>query len=153
MRPPVRSRYRVPPGEDVLAAPGAGAGGLAEAGARRTGPRSPWSTRWPSTPRLWPEVLDGPGVMVAHAASQDLEVSGRACGVCRRNFRHSGRGRLPRLWFRLARVARRTFHRVRLAKGDRLTDWSRRPLTPSQVSYAASDVAHLLALADVFRRS
>jgi ribonuclease D len=48
----------------------------------------------------------------------------------------------------LASLAER-FLGVRLAKGDRLTDWSRRPLTASQVAYAASDVAHLLSLADV----
>lgn len=32
------------------------------------------------------------------------------------------------------------------AKGDRLTDWLQRPLTPEQLAYAASDVAHLLQL-------
>ncbi|HEY4332749.1 MAG TPA: HRDC domain-containing protein, partial [Ilumatobacteraceae bacterium] len=34
-------------------------------------------------------------------------------------------------------------------KGDRLTDWVRRPLTEDQKTYAASDVEHLLALQDL----
>ncbi len=35
-----------------------------------------------------------------------------------------------------------------MGKGDRLTDWRVRPLTSSQMAYAAADVDHLLALAD-----
>lgn len=38
--------------------------------------------------------------------------------------------------------------RVTAAKGDRLTDWLRRPLTADQCEYAAADVAHLLQLHD-----
>jgi ribonuclease D len=34
------------------------------------------------------------------------------------------------------------------AKGDRLTDWLRRPLSTEQLDYAAADVDHLLALQD-----
>ncbi len=37
---------------------------------------------------------------------------------------------------------------VRPAKGDRLTDWLRRPLTDAQRDYAAADVAYLLELQD-----
>ncbi|HET9060247.1 MAG TPA: HRDC domain-containing protein [Acidimicrobiales bacterium] len=101
-------------------------------------------------PAALSEVLAGPGLMVAHAATQDMEVLARNCG------------RLPARLFdtqvaagflgcgsaSLASLADRYLH-LRLAKGDRLTDWSRRPLSASQLSYAASDVAHLLALADV----
>jgi ribonuclease D len=39
--------------------------------------------------------------------------------------------------------------KVTAAKGDRLTDWLRRPLTDDQCDYAASDVAYLLQLQDV----
>jgi ribonuclease D len=95
------------------------------------------------------EVLAGPGTMVAHAAEQDLEVLEQACGrgperlfdtqVAAGFSGHSSAS--------LATLAR-TYLSVEIAKGDRLTDWSKRPLTASQLAYAASDVAHLLALAD-----
>ena len=38
---------------------------------------------------------------------------------------------------------------VRLAQGDRLTDWTRRPLHVEQRLYAAADVEHLLELHDI----
>ncbi len=95
------------------------------------------------------EVLRSPGVMVAHAATQDLEVLARACHILPSNLFDTqvAAGFLGHGSASLASLVER-FIGVRLAKGDRLTDWSRRPLTSSQVSYAASDVAYLLALAD-----
>ncbi len=94
-------------------------------------------------------VLSGPAVMVAHAATQDLEVLARACGVLPAKLFDTqvAAGFLGYGSASLASLAER-FLRVRLTKGDRLTDWSRRPLKASQISYAASDVAHLLALSD-----
>jgi ribonuclease D len=95
------------------------------------------------------EVLAGPGVMVAHAASQDVEVLWRACHVLPAHlfdtqvaagFVGHGSASLGRLV--------ESFLGLQLAKGDRLSDWSRRPLSRSQLEYAAADVAHLLALAD-----
>jgi len=95
------------------------------------------------------KVLTGPGVMVAHAASQDLEVLARACHASPSALFDTqlAAGFLGHGSASLASLVDRFLH-LRLAKGDRLTDWSRRPLTPSQVAYAASDVAHLLTLAD-----
>lgn len=40
--------------------------------------------------------------------------------------------------------------KVKLDKGEQYTDWSRRPLSDRQLSYAAADVAHLVELADEF---
>ncbi len=94
------------------------------------------------------QVLAGPGVMVAHASTQDMEVLLRACHVLPSRLFDTqvAAGFLGYGSASLASVVER-FLGVRLAKGDRLTDWSRRPLSQSQMSYAAADVAHLLALA------
>jgi ribonuclease D len=94
-------------------------------------------------------VLAGPSVMVAHAATQDLEVLARACDVIplRLFDTQIAAGFLGHGSASLASLAER-YLRVRLTKGDRLTDWNRRPLTQSQIAYAASDVAYLLALFD-----
>ena len=96
------------------------------------------------------EILGGPGLMVAHAAEQDLAILARASG------------RLPERLFdtqvaagfigmgapSLASLVERLLD-VRLTKGDRLTDWTRRPLHVEQRVYAAADVEHLLALHDI----
>ncbi len=92
-------------------------------------------------------ALQGPAVVVMHAASQDLEVLDLACAA------------LPRVLFDTQLAAGFTGHSlpslsalverchgVHLPKGDRLTDWLRRPLAAEQQRYAASDVEHLLAL-------
>jgi ribonuclease D len=98
------------------------------------------------------EILSGPATMVAHAGDQDLAIMTRACGVApsrlfdtqvAAGFCGLGTPSLVHLADRLLKVE--------LAKGDRLTDWTRRPLSADQRRYAAGDVLHLLPIADRLR--
>jgi ribonuclease D len=95
------------------------------------------------------DVLAGPGTMVAHAAEQDLEVLMQACGrVPTRLFdTQIAAGFVGHGSASLAALSS-SFIGVEVVKGDRLTDWSHRPLTAAQLKYAAGDVDHLLELAD-----
>ena len=97
-------------------------------------------------------VLDGPGLAVMHAASQDLEVLQRACGtVPSRLFdTQLAAGFLGFTTPSLASLAERVLG-VDLPKASRLTDWLRRPLGEDQQRYAASDVDHLLELTRLLR--
>lgn len=93
------------------------------------------------------EVFAGDAVAVAHAADQDLEVLKLAVGAVPRHLFDTqlAAGFLgfasPSLGSLVEQVLRR-----RLSKADRLTDWTRRPLTADQLAYAAADVEHLLDL-------
>ncbi|MEX2659237.1 MAG: ribonuclease D [Acidimicrobiales bacterium] len=99
------------------------------------------------------EVLEGPGLAVLHASTQDLEVLLRACGtVPSRLFdTQLAAGFLgfstPSLTSLVERVLGEN-----LPKASRLTDWLRRPLSDDQLAYAAADVLHLLELTDALRR-
>jgi ribonuclease D len=105
----------------------------------------------PFTVRLEPlaKVLEGPGLLVAHAAEQDLWILERACGrgPARLFDTQIAAGFVGLGTPSLASLVERVLG-TRLAKGDRLTDWTRRPLSAEQRAYAASDVTHLLALHD-----
>lgn len=92
-------------------------------------------------------VLDSDTITIIHAASQDLEVLLRSCGVVPRRLFDTqiAAGFLGMSAPSLASLVERELG-VRLPKGDRLTDWLARPLTEAQLTYAASDVAHLLEL-------
>jgi ribonuclease D len=95
------------------------------------------------------EVLDGPGMCIMHAAAQDLEILQRHCGTLPRSLfdtqvaagfvGYSGAGLGALVSGELG---------VKLPKADRLADWLARPLPAGATSYAAADVAHLLALHD-----
>jgi ribonuclease D len=95
------------------------------------------------------KVLAGPGQMVAHAAEQDLEVLERACGCGpSRLFDTQIAGGFTGHGSSSLGALSQIFLGLTIAKGDRLTDWRRRPLTESQLDYAAADVETLLDLAD-----
>ena len=92
-------------------------------------------------------ILEGPGLMVAHAGEQDLQVLLRATGAIparmldtqiAAGFLGFGSPSLLKLVSELLGV--------RLEKGARMSDWFKRPLTPEQITYAAADVLHLLDL-------
>ena len=92
-------------------------------------------------------VLEGPGLMVAHAGEHDLQVLQRATGAIparmldtqiAAGFLGFGSPSLLKLVSELLGV--------RLEKGARMSDWFKRPLTPEQITYAAADVLHLLDL-------
>ena len=95
------------------------------------------------------EVLSGGGLMVAHAAGQDLEVLEHCCGaVPGRVFdTQIAAGFLGRGTPALSSLYESEIG-WRPPKADRLTDWLVRPLKTSQLEYAASDVMHLLEIHD-----
>jgi ribonuclease D len=95
------------------------------------------------------ELLASDAVAIAHAADQDLEVLDRACGrgPAKLFDTQLAAGFLGFSSPSLTSLAEKLLE-IRLPKGDRLTDWSRRPLTDAQLEYAAADVLHLEALAD-----
>lgn len=96
------------------------------------------------------ELFDTPATAIIHAADQDLEVLAHACGSIPRHmfdtqiaagFLGLGNPSLGMLYEHVLGI--------QIAKADRLSDWLARPLTRSQLDYAASDVEHLL---EVYRR-
>jgi ribonuclease D len=92
-------------------------------------------------------LFRGPGVGVAHAAGQDLEILRTACGAAPRAVFDTqiAAGFLGMSTPSLIRLVDRMLG-ISLSKTDQLSDWMVRPLPASQLAYAASDVDHLLAL-------
>ena len=95
-------------------------------------------------------LFASPSLAVFHAAQQDLDVLTQTCGAVPEHMfdtqlaagftGYSTPSLLSLLQSELG---------VTASKGDRLTDWLRRPLTADQQTYAAGDVAHLLQLHDL----
>jgi ribonuclease D len=98
-------------------------------------------------------VLEGPGIAIAHASDQDLEILDRTCGAVPRAMFDTqlAAGFMGMSTPSLGLLVERLLE-VRLDKTDQLTDWTHRPLTAGQLSYAASDVAYLLALYEALQQ-
>ncbi len=92
-------------------------------------------------------VLEGPGTAVMHAAQQDLEVLDLAANAIPSALFDT---QIAAGFIGMSSPSLSALHEKfldkRLPKGDRLTDWLARPLTPGQTTYAASDVADLLTI-------
>jgi ribonuclease D len=97
---------------------------------------------------LYALLADRSRLKILHAARQDLEVlqlGGRPvpAPVFDTQVAAAMLGLPPQAGY-AELVARRLGHSI--DKGQTRTDWSRRPLTPEQLAYAADDVHHLLTL-------
>ena len=93
-------------------------------------------------------LQDRSKLKILHAARQDLEVLLQAGGAVPgplfdTQVAAALLGFPPQVGY-AELVARQLGHSI--DKGQTRTDWSRRPLTPAQIAYAADDVRHLLVL-------
>ncbi len=95
------------------------------------------------------EVFGAGGLMVAHAAGQDLEVLDHCCGAVPERIFDT---QIAAGFLGLGTPALSSLYESEIGwkppKADRLTDWLVRPLKASQLEYAASDVVHLLEIHD-----
>ena len=94
-------------------------------------------------------LFASPALAVAHAAQQDLDVLTHAVGAipARLFDTQVAAGFVGYGTPSLSSLLQGELG-ITPAKGDRLTDWLRRPLTEAQRTYAAADVASLLELHD-----
>lgn len=94
-------------------------------------------------------LFASPSLAVFHAAQQDLDVLTHVCSAVPEHMFDTqiAAGFIGYSTPSLASLLQGELN-VSASKGDRLTDWLRRPLTAEQQQYAANDVAHLLELHD-----
>jgi len=96
------------------------------------------------------QVFEGTGTAIAHASGQDLDILNTACGAAPTRVFDTqvAAGFLGMSSPSLGRLVDQVLG-ISLAKADQLSDWLQRPLPASQLTYAAGDVEHLLALRSV----
>ena len=95
------------------------------------------------------ELFESDVEAVFHAAQQDLDVLTHAVGsIPRQLFDTQIAGGFVGYGTPSLASLVNSELKISLAKGDRLTDWLRRPLTDAQKRYAAIDVAYLIEIQD-----
>ena len=95
------------------------------------------------------ELFESEVEAVFHAAQQDLDVLTHAVGsIPRQLFDTQIAGGFVGYGTPSLASLVNSELKISLAKGDRLTDWLRRPLTDAQKRYAAIDVAYLIEIQD-----
>ena len=99
---------------------------------------------------LFADLFRSQTLCVVHAAQQDLEVLNYVCGSAPNKIFDTqvAAGFIGMSSPSLSTLVQNEL-KVTLTKGDRLTDWLRRPLTANQCSYAATDVEYLMSLHDI----
>ena len=104
-------------------------------------------------PRRLGRLFTSEILAVFHAAQQDLEVLRHASLEAPRNIFDCqvAAGFAGYSTPSLATLVQ-ALKKTTLSKGDRLTDWLRRPLTEQQCAYAADDVVHLFDLHDALTK-
>lgn len=97
-------------------------------------------------------LIDSDRLVLFHAAQQDLDVLSHSVGAIPRRVHDTqiAAGFLGYSSPSLANLVNAEL-KTNLPKGDRLTDWLRRPLTDAQRRYAASDVEFLFDIRDLQR--
>lgn len=104
-------------------------------------------------PRGFARLFNNDILAVFHAAQQDIEVLRHAALEAPKNIFDCqvAAGFVGFSTPSLATLVQ-ALKKISLSKGDRLTDWLRRPLTEQQCAYAADDVVHLFDLHDELTR-
>jgi ribonuclease D len=104
------------------------------------------------TPLL--EILRDPATLIVfHAARQDVEIFNNLGAMPVRLFDTQVAGMAAGFGEQIAYDALvRQMLKIELDKSSRFTDWSRRPLSEAQLTYALADVTHLAALFPMLRK-
>ena len=100
--------------------------------------------------QLFTDLFASDSLCVLHAAQQDLEVLNHACGSAPARIFDTqvAAGFVGMSTPSLSSLVLSEL-KISISKGDRLTDWLRRPLTADQKTYAATDVEHLFSIQSI----